>query len=95
MITPMKDYLDQIMAEPSTVSLEFVYADTCWSTERWSWCDALFMGPTVWAKMAGVTGNLKYLDFMFGEYKASTDYLYSREDHLYFMDTQVHELVNS
>ena len=46
------------------------------------------MGPTVWAKMANVTGERKYLDFMFREYKATTDYLYSKEDHLYYRDSR-------
>jgi unsaturated rhamnogalacturonyl hydrolase len=88
MIAPMKAYFDQIMANPSHVGLKFVFTDTSWATERWSWCDALFMGPTVWAKMAYVTANPKYLDFMLKEYKATTDYLYSKEDHLYFRDSR-------
>jgi unsaturated rhamnogalacturonyl hydrolase len=88
MIAPMKAYFDQIMANPSTIGLEFVFTDTSSATERWSWCDALFMGPTVWAKMANVTGNPKYLDFMLKEYQATTDYLYSKEDHLFFRDSR-------
>ncbi len=88
MIAPMKAYFDQIMADPSTVGLKFVFTDTSWATERWSWCDALFMGPTVWAKMASVTGNRNYLDFMVKEYKAATDYLYSPPDHLFFRDSR-------
>jgi unsaturated rhamnogalacturonyl hydrolase len=88
MIAPMKAYFDQIMANPSTVDLKFVFTDSYWSTERWSWCDALFMGPTVWAKMANVTGNPKYLDFMLKEYKVTTDYLYSKENHLFFRDSR-------
>lgn len=88
MINPMKEYFDQILHHPSTVNLEFVYADSYWATERWSWCDALFMGPTVWAKMANVTGDGKYLDFMNAEYKATTDYLYSIENQLYYRDSR-------
>jgi rhamnogalacturonyl hydrolase YesR len=45
------------------------------------------MAPTVWAKMANITGNKKYLDFMFSEYKATTDYLYDKSDSLYFRDS--------
>lgn len=88
MIAPMKAYFDQILANPSTVSLKFEFTDSSFPTERWSWCDALFMGPTVWAKMANVTGNPKYLDFMFREYKATTDYLYNKEHHLFFRDSR-------
>jgi unsaturated rhamnogalacturonyl hydrolase len=88
MIKPMQEYFDQILKNPSNISLEFNFTDDFWPTERWSWCDALFMGPTVWAKMARVTGDRKYLDFMLREYKATTDYLYSKTDHLYFRDSR-------
>jgi len=88
MLDPMRNYLDQILQDPSKADMEFVFTDTYWATERWTWCDALFMGPTVWAKMANETGDSKYLDFMFNEYKATTDYLYSKEDCLYFRDSR-------
>jgi unsaturated rhamnogalacturonyl hydrolase len=87
MIGPMKAYLDQILKDPPEGDLKFVNTDNYWSTQRWSWCDALFMGPTVWAKMAKVTGEKKYLDFMYREYKATTDYLYDKDEHLYFRDS--------
>jgi len=87
MIKLMKAYLDKILKEPATGDLKFVNTDSYWSTQRWSWCDALFMGPTVWAKMANVTGRKKYLDFMYKEYKATTDYLYDQDEHLYFRDS--------
>jgi unsaturated rhamnogalacturonyl hydrolase len=88
MFTPMREYLDRIMQDPSEVDLEFVFTDNYWATERWSWCDALFMGPTVWAKMGNETRDRKYFDFMYREYKATTDYLYSKEDSLYFRDSR-------
>jgi unsaturated rhamnogalacturonyl hydrolase len=88
MIESVKEHLDKILKNPATGSLEFVNTDTYWSTQRWSWCDALFMGPTVWAKMANVTGKKKYLDFMFQEYKATTDYLYDKNDSLFYRDSR-------
>ncbi|HKK41570.1 MAG TPA: glycoside hydrolase family 88 protein [Bacteroidales bacterium] len=87
MLKPMKTYLNTILKDPPVGDLKFVNTDKHWSTERWSWCDALFMGPTVWAKMAAVTGKQKYLDFMYSEYKATTDYLYDSKEHLYFRDS--------
>jgi rhamnogalacturonyl hydrolase YesR len=87
MIKPMKAYLDQILKDPATGDLKFENTKNYWSTQRWSWCDALFMGPTVWAKMANVTGKKKYLDFMYKEYKATTDYLYDKDEDLYFRDS--------
>ncbi len=88
MIQPIKDHLDQILKEPATGSLEFLYTDKYWSTQRWSWCDALFMGPTVWVRIAKETGKKKYLDFMYQEYKATTDYLYDKDEHLYYRDSR-------
>jgi unsaturated rhamnogalacturonyl hydrolase len=87
MIKPMKAYFDHIIKDPATGDLKFENTNDYWSTQRWSWCDALFMGPTVWAKMASVTGKKKYLDFMYNEYKATTDYLYDKDEDLYFRDS--------
>ncbi len=88
MIGPVRKHLDNILDDPATGSLEFVYTDDYWPTQRWAWCDAIFMGPTVWTKMANVTGQKKYLDFMFQEFKATTDYLYDKEEHLYYRDSR-------
>jgi len=88
MIEPVRAHLDSILNDPATGSLEFNYTDSYWPTERWSWCDALFMGPTVWTKMANVTGEQKYLEFMFKEYTATTDYLYDKDEHLYYRDSR-------
>lgn len=87
MITPLRAYLNQILKDPAKGNLEFVNTATYWSTQRWSWCDALFMGPTVWAKMANVTKKKKYLKFMVNEYRATTDYLYDKDEDLYFRDS--------
>jgi unsaturated rhamnogalacturonyl hydrolase len=87
MIKPMRTYFDQILKDPAKGDLKFVNTNEYWATQRWSWCDALFMGPTVWAKMANVTGKKKYLDFMYNEYKATTDYLYDKGESLYFRDS--------
>ncbi len=88
MIEPVRAHLDNILKDPATGSLEFNYTDNYWPTERWSWCDALFMGPTVWTKMANVTGEQKYLEFMFQEYTATTDYLYDKDEYLYYRDSR-------
>jgi len=87
MLEPMKAHLDQILKDPAKGDLKFVNTDKYWSIQRWSWCDALFMGPTVWAKMANVTGDKKYLDFMYQEYKATTDYLFDKDEDLYYRDS--------
>jgi len=87
MISSLRAYLDQILKDPAKGDLKFVNTNKYWSTQRWSWCDALFMGPTVWAKMSNVTKKRKYLDFMYREYRATTDYLYDKDENLYFRDS--------
>jgi unsaturated rhamnogalacturonyl hydrolase len=87
MIKSIRAYLDQMLKDPAKGDLKFVNTKDYWATQRWSWCDALFMGPTVWAKMGNVTHKKKYFDFMYSEYKATTDYLYDKEDSLYFRDS--------
>jgi len=87
MIEPMRNYLDQILKDPAKGELLFVHTKEYTSQQRWSWCDALFMAPTVWAKMAAVTKDAKYRDFMYQEYKFTTDYLYDEKEDLYYRDS--------
>lgn len=57
------------------------------ATDRWSWCDALFMGPPAWLRLNLATGDKRYIDFMDREWKATSDFLYDKEEHLYFRDS--------
>ena len=87
MLQPTEERLDSIMKHPPHASIKnFSYEKGNNCTDRWSWCDALFMGPTVWATMANVTGNKKYLKFMTKEYKATSDYLFDTKEDLYYRD---------
>ncbi len=53
---------------------------------RWSWSDALFMSPPAWARLAALTGEDRYRDFMISEYRATTARLYDRDVHLFYRD---------
>lgn len=83
MIMPTQKQFDFIMYHPSMSLLNW---DTPFHQDRWNWCDALFMSPPVWAKLFKITGERKYLDFMVDEFKASTDFLFDKKDHLYYRD---------
>ena len=50
------------------------------------WCDSLYMHPQVWARLAKATGNPKYLDEMDRLYWESVDYLYDKDERLFFRD---------
>ena len=45
------------------------------------------MAPPVWARLAKITGEQKYLDFMDQEYHATYDLLWSKEHQLFFRDS--------
>lgn len=52
----------------------------------WSWCDALFMAPPAFAKYAKISGQIKYLDKMDELWLSTYNYLYDKDEHLYFRD---------
>jgi rhamnogalacturonyl hydrolase YesR len=87
MIAPMRARFDSILAEPSKVeSLAFNQPKGV-GTENWSWCDSLFMGPPAWVRLSAVTGDEKYLNFAVTNWWRTTDYLYDKEEHLFFRDS--------
>lgn len=83
MLANFKLLADSIVAMPHTESLE-------WKNEinhrEWAWCDALFMGPPTLAYLATATGNTKYLDITDKLWWKTYDYLYDKEEHLYYRD---------
>lgn len=83
MLEPTKTRFDYILDHPKTNSLLFVKG----SQDRWSWCDALFMGPPAWARLYKATGDKRYLDHLNREWWATTDYLYDTNEHLFFRDS--------
>ncbi|HEY4081650.1 MAG TPA: glycoside hydrolase family 88 protein [Burkholderiaceae bacterium] len=85
MIGPMRAQFDGILAAPKDGTLDF---QTPNATDRWSWCDALFMGPPAWARLARLTGDPRYLEFAIEGWWLTSDYLYDKEEHLYFRDSR-------
>lgn len=86
MLNPVREQFDWILENPKQGTLEWDAEDTD-AHDRWGWCDALFMAPPVWARLAKVTGDEKYLEFMDQEYHATYDLLWSEEDHLFWRDS--------
>lgn len=83
MLEPTIRQFNYIMLHPAQTELNW---DSPYHYDRWNWCDALFMSPPVWAKLYNITGEQKYLDFMIKEYKATTDFLFDKEENLYYRD---------
>jgi len=87
MLTPTKARVCWIMDHPSHTSMDFRNS-TPYTTDRWSWCDALFMAPPVYARLYAITGNKNYMKFMNKEFKVTYDYLYDKDEHLFYRDSR-------
>jgi len=87
MIAPMRDRFDFIIAHPSNAAgLDFTQPHDK-SQELWSWCDALFMGPPAWLRLAAATGDPRYVDYAMSNWWRTTEYLYDKDEHLFFRDS--------
>ena len=87
---PTRQHFDWILANPKTGSLEYSGYGSKNKTDwlnRWGWCDALFMAPPVWARLAKITGEDRYLEFMDQEYHATYDLLWDEKEHFFYRDT--------
>ncbi|MGM9764314.1 MAG: glycoside hydrolase family 105 protein [Candidatus Cryptobacteroides sp.] len=67
------------------IEIDFNHPETL---NRWSWCDALFMAPPVYAKLYAQTLDRKYLDFMNREYMATYESLFDKEENLFYRDVR-------
>lgn len=83
MLGKTQRHFDWIMENPSQ---EPITLDNYKHIQRWTWCDALFMAPPVFAKLANITGNPEYTDFMLAEYEATTEHLFDTDESLYYRD---------
>ena len=86
MIEPIRQRFDFILDHPSrTTSLDFSQRDH--GQELWSWCDSLFMAPPAWLRLYAATDDERYLDFAVTNFWRTTDYLYDKDEHLFFRDS--------
>lgn len=85
LFNPTQARTEWVVRHPSSGSLLYNGKDRS-TLERWSWCDALFMAPPVYAQMHSITRDRKYLKFMDKEFKATVDFLYDKSEKLFFRD---------
>ncbi|HMO76245.1 MAG TPA: glycoside hydrolase family 88 protein [Sphingopyxis sp.] len=91
-MAPARTYFDHMLANQPQIALEFVPhgpgKGTSDCTDRWCWCDAIFMAPPTLLQMTRATGDARYAAFAHAEFKAATDYLYDPAEKLYFRDSR-------
>ena len=85
MLAAVEDRLDGVLARPPLPGMD------AGNKQVWSWCDALFMAPAVYARLALLTRKEAYLAFMDEQFKKSYNHLYDREERLFFRDDRFFE----
>lgn len=81
MLYSTKERVDYILNNPpdSTMNIS--------NKQSWTWCDALFMATPVYAHIAKIEGDARYLQFMDKEFKRTYHFLYDKENKLFFRDS--------
>ena len=74
-IADVKDRLDQVMANPLAGRVDM------------NWCDALYMSPPNYGRMAEITGDSSYQTFIDTQWWDVTDFLYDPQFHLFYRDS--------
>ena len=82
MLIPTQARLDWILDNPPAANIDI----TKGRSDRWWWCDALYMAPAVFTRLYALTGDKKYLKFAHKEYLACYDHLYDKDEHLFYRD---------
>lgn len=85
MLRPVKQRADSVIAFPAQTKMHIKAKN---GSNRWSWCDALFMAPPVYALLANVTGDNGYREFMNREFYASSRSLFDTAEGLYYRDAR-------
>ena len=97
----VRSRLDALLASPPKTPLEFqsdasslanfdgfLFEDCEPCKDRWSWCDALYMGPPLWFALASIDRVKQYREFATAEYRESVELLFDREASLFWRDTR-------
>ena len=56
-------------------------------SDKWSWCDSLFMSPPTWLLLSQYTRDSRFREYAVREWWRTTSYLYDPVEHLYFRDS--------
>jgi len=96
----MQDELPQQLAPTEAILKNFISRphdeSLLWVNQihlrEWAWCDSLYMAPPTLAMLYSATGEEKYLEKMDELWWKTTDYLYDKESHLFWRDSNYFDL---
>jgi rhamnogalacturonyl hydrolase YesR len=91
-IAPARAYFDNVLSHRPRGELAFVprkpgSGDSA-CTDRWCWCDALFMAPPTLLRLGFALRDPRYAKFVHEEFRATADYLYDPTERLFFRDSR-------
>ena len=84
-LDPIRSRFDAILANPENRPVEYCAFDP--ASNRWTWCDALYMAPPTWARLHTATADPAYLDFLDQEWQYSHQMLWNPDHALYRRDS--------
>jgi unsaturated rhamnogalacturonyl hydrolase len=89
-LRPTQSRMDHILANPIKEALAFgvpTQTPGVRQTDRWTWCDALYMTPPTLVSLHAATGDSRYLEFMEQEFRYTHELLWDAEARLYYRDS--------
>lgn len=89
--TCFQTYLDMYEMNPDAYKIartKEVMERECFmpETDFWWWADALYMVMPVMTKMYKATGDVKYLDKLYANFRYADGLMFDEEEHLYYRD---------
>jgi rhamnogalacturonyl hydrolase YesR len=93
-LQPMLDRLSEVIANPVTEKLAHGSKPKSQGvkvSDRWTWCDALYMAPPTLTRLFTATGDRKYLEFLDREFEFTYEHLYDPAEKLFYRDATFFE----
>lgn len=88
MLTPVLARAEWVIRHKPTGNIDI----TKGKSDRWWWCDALYMAPAVYSRLYSITGNKAFMKFAHEEFKATYNHLYDKQEKLFYRDGKYLEM---
>lgn len=92
-VQPMYRRLRYIVEHPLPTPWPAYNPGDMFTKGHWSWCDALYMAPAVFAEYAQLFNDADLLNYLDEEIHGCADMLYSPSDSLFFRDSRYKEML--
>lgn len=80
MLTPVLARAEWVIRHKPTGNIDI----TKGKSERWWWCDALYMAPAVYSRLYAITGKKAFMKFADQEFRATCRHLYDKQEKLFY-----------